>query len=189
MRVAFKEWAIVVQALGQGEQTVILRKGGIHEGAPGFQVKHREFFLFPTFFHQQEAGVVRSAQGRLAPLLKKREGQATIPLEYWAKVEEVFIVRNDEALASLRPYHIWSDETISDKFEWGKEKALTILLLRVFRLRKIFELPDQAGYAGCKSWIQTTMDVAVSESEPVLTDREFTERSEAIRHVLEAPYV
>ena len=32
MRTAFKEWAIVVDALGRGEQIIILRKGGISEG-------------------------------------------------------------------------------------------------------------------------------------------------------------
>ncbi len=29
MRIAFKEWMIVVDALGRGEQIIILRKGGI----------------------------------------------------------------------------------------------------------------------------------------------------------------
>src|SRR4051794_31618838 len=51
--VGFKEWALVCEALGRGEQTVILRKGGIAEGRDGFVFRHREFFLFPTFFHEQ----------------------------------------------------------------------------------------------------------------------------------------
>ena len=33
MRLAFKEWAIIVDALGRGEQILILRKGGLQEGA------------------------------------------------------------------------------------------------------------------------------------------------------------
>ena len=32
VQTAFKEWAVIVEALGQGEQIVILRKGGIAEG-------------------------------------------------------------------------------------------------------------------------------------------------------------
>ena len=51
--VGFKEWAIVCQALGEGRQSVMLRKGGIAEGRDGFAFRHREFFLFPTFFHEQ----------------------------------------------------------------------------------------------------------------------------------------
>ena len=51
--IGFKEWALVCQALGDGRQRVIIRKGGIAEGRDGFAFKHREFFLFPTFFHEQ----------------------------------------------------------------------------------------------------------------------------------------
>ncbi|MED5454303.1 MAG: DUF1802 family protein, partial [Verrucomicrobiota bacterium] len=38
MKTAFKEWAVVIDALGRGEQIIILRKGGIHEGKGGFQM-------------------------------------------------------------------------------------------------------------------------------------------------------
>src|SRR6476646_1534337 len=51
--VGFKEWAAVCEALGRGRQSIILRKGGIAEGRDGFSFKHREFFLFPTWFHEQ----------------------------------------------------------------------------------------------------------------------------------------
>ena len=70
MRAAFKEWAVVVDALGRGIQTVILRKGGISVGPGGFQVAHNRFLLFPTLFHQQRESVIESAQARydeLAP--------------------------------------------------------------------------------------------------------------------------
>src|SRR5512138_2779668 len=53
MRTAFKEWAIVVDALGRGEQILILRKGGIAEGRGGFRPEHTRFLLFPTAFHEQ----------------------------------------------------------------------------------------------------------------------------------------
>src|SRR4029077_8093936 len=51
--VGFKEWAVVCEALGRGRQSIILRKGGIAEGRDGFLFKHQEFFLFPTWFHEQ----------------------------------------------------------------------------------------------------------------------------------------
>ncbi|HEY6229533.1 MAG TPA: DUF1802 family protein, partial [Verrucomicrobiae bacterium] len=64
MRIAFKEWAVIVDALGTGRQIVILRKGGISEGRGGFQVDHPEFLLFPTLFHQQRESVLPEAQAR-----------------------------------------------------------------------------------------------------------------------------
>ena len=49
---ALKEWATVVNALENGDQTVLLRKGGILEDSSGFVVESEKFFLFPTFEHQ-----------------------------------------------------------------------------------------------------------------------------------------
>ncbi|SVB17570.1 uncharacterized protein METZ01_LOCUS170424, partial [marine metagenome] len=40
VQTAFKEWGVVVEALGRGEQIVILRKGGIAEGDSGFRAEH-----------------------------------------------------------------------------------------------------------------------------------------------------
>ena len=64
MIAAFKEWRVVVDALGRGEQIFILRKGGIHEGRGGFKMDYMEFALFPTEFHQQRDSVIPSAQAR-----------------------------------------------------------------------------------------------------------------------------
>ena len=50
---AFKEWYAIVEAIGSGRQNILLRKGGIHEGKRGFELRSESFWLFPTFFHQQ----------------------------------------------------------------------------------------------------------------------------------------
>lgn len=45
---AFKEWAVICAALADGEQTLILRKGGIDAGREGFRVARREFWMYST---------------------------------------------------------------------------------------------------------------------------------------------
>jgi hypothetical protein len=47
MPIAFKEWAVTVRALAEGEQLVALRKGGIREENKHFEVEHEQFFLYP----------------------------------------------------------------------------------------------------------------------------------------------
>ncbi len=56
--VAFKEWSGVCDALADGRQSILLRKGGIREepGAGRFVPEHREFWLYPTGVHQAAAG-------------------------------------------------------------------------------------------------------------------------------------
>ena len=53
-QVALKEWAVTVDALAQGTQILLLRKGGIHEEGKDFRVIHPEFLLYPTYEHQRE---------------------------------------------------------------------------------------------------------------------------------------
>ena len=60
-QMAFKEWAAICAALGDGRQSLIVRKGGIHEGREGFRVAHDEFWLFPTGFHQQRDEIIPEA--------------------------------------------------------------------------------------------------------------------------------
>src|ERR1044071_5391986 len=84
MRIAFKEWAVIVDALGTGRQIVILRKGGISEGRGGFQVDHPEFLLFPTLFHQQRESVLPEAQARFDRL--EFPGPEVLRLEYFCRV-------------------------------------------------------------------------------------------------------
>ncbi|HZE05054.1 MAG TPA: DUF1802 family protein, partial [Solirubrobacteraceae bacterium] len=52
MPIAFKEWAVTVRALAEGEQLLTLRKGGIREPEKHFKLEHERFFLYPTFDHQ-----------------------------------------------------------------------------------------------------------------------------------------
>ena len=53
MPIAFKEWAVTVRALAEGEQLLTLRKGGIREPEKHFELEHDRFFLYPTFDHQR----------------------------------------------------------------------------------------------------------------------------------------
>ena len=58
MPIAFKEWAVTVRALAEGEQLLTLRKGGIREPEKHFKLDYERFFLYPTFDHQR-ADLVR----------------------------------------------------------------------------------------------------------------------------------
>ena len=53
MPIAFKEWAVTVRALAEGEQLLTLRKGGIREPGKHFKLDYDRFFLYPTFDHQR----------------------------------------------------------------------------------------------------------------------------------------
>ena len=186
VRTAFKEWAIVVDALGRGEQIVILRKGGISEGRGGFQVDHPEFLLFPTLFHQQREAVLPSAQQRYDAIAPQLPTSEKLRIEFLAKVAEW---RRVDALADaerLRGQHIWRDEVIADRFEWGRAKNIFAIAVRVLRLPTAIELPMVPAYGGCKSWIDLERDVDVRDATPVLDDKAFAAKLTQFTSALEA---
>ena len=176
MRTAFKEWAVVVDALLRGEQIIILRKGGIHEGRGGFKVEHDRFWLFPTLFHQQRELVIPAAQARyddIAPLLPAPD---KVRIEGFCEVADWRRIESLEAAENLRGQHVWTDQVIAERFDWGRQKNIFALVLRVYRLLSTVELPVLRRYRGCKSWIELAEDLVTESAEPVLNDQQFDAR-------------
>ncbi len=183
MQIAFKEWAAIVDALGGGEQIIILRKGGISEGLGGFQIEHERFLLFPTLFHQQRESVLPAAQRRydlIAPSLSAE----TLRLEYFAEVVDWKFLDSLADAQRLVGQHVWREEVIRERFDWGKTKSIYAMAVRVFRLPQAVELPMRAGFGGCKSWIDLGEVVATSGAQPVLGEAAFVEQLEKFRAAL-----
>ena len=158
--VAFQEWQLVVDAILAGEQSVILRKGGIAEGKAGFQWQHDRFFLFPTRFHQQEEQVETHADGRARTIrpVGVEEGQVRFP----AFVETIATrrVTSWEEVEALAPFHIWKEATIRERFEWGDEPGIFCAVIRSWRLSDPWVLEDRKSFGGCRSWIDLPTDEA-----------------------------
>ena len=74
MPIAFKEWAVTVRALAEGEQLLTLRKGGIREPEQHFRLEHERFFLYPTFDHQRNDLVRDSHQPELRAPSRRASG-------------------------------------------------------------------------------------------------------------------
>ncbi len=169
MNIAFKEWAIVVEALGQGAQTVVIRKGGIHESGGRFNLEHNEFLLFPTQFHQQREWVTREAQHRFdQPPFPLNVG-GNVPIAYAARVIAAAEVHDLGAIKRLRNLHIWSEELLAQRFAWNEEPMVHALFLEVSRLCSPIDLPMKPAYSGCKSWIELETPVDTSNSTSVLS--------------------
>jgi hypothetical protein len=186
MRTAFKEWAIVVDALGRGDQIVILRKGGIAEGTGGFAVAQREFWLLPTRFHQRGDRVMPAAQARFAEVLAALPPPETVRLELLAEVVAWRKLTSRADVLRLRGKHVWRDEVIAERFDWGGEEAIFALAVRVQRLARPVELPFRPDYGGCKSWVELADDVSVAGASPVLRDANFARRLAAFQAALES---
>jgi len=185
--VGFKEWQVVCEALASGRQSILLRKGGIHEGRAGFSFAHPSFFLFPTKFHALGERV------REGEAEEGGEWKICDPIHITHHAEAVWAVTltSWEAANSLRPMHIYSEQTVRDRFDWeGKGMAsgsIHLALVRVRRLVIPWEFPYEAKYGGCRSWVNLPQAGAgfLKNAQPVLTDPNFLEVRKSAEHVCE----
>src|SRR5574337_1348443 len=106
---ALKEWATVIKALENGNQTVLLRKGGILETASGFKIEAPKFALFPTYEHQNNASLKSQFYGYLADARESQPREGYNRISAVAEVLEERDVSSMEKIEWLSPFHIWSD--------------------------------------------------------------------------------
>lgn len=179
MATAFKEWQVVCDALASGRQTILLRKGGIHEGREGFAFAHDSFFLFPTRFHAQLDQV---KEGDFQPADEWKLGDR---LEICHHAEVLFaITLNDwEQVAQFFPYHIYTEQTVRERFDWsGKGMSagsIHLAFVKVAKLEKPWHLEYEKRFGGCRSWVELPdlPDGLLSKTDPVIQSSEFEEIS------------
>src|SRR5512135_1955681 len=108
--IAFKEWAGVCQALGEGRQSLIVRKGGIDEGPSGFIPEHQIFWLYPTYVHQAQQGLkTESATSLKSPRSESASSPEEVAIQLLATVELVEQITAEYRLAALAPLHVWTE--------------------------------------------------------------------------------
>lgn len=149
---ALKEWSAAVHALLDGRQTVLLRKGGIHEKR--FEVAASRFLLFPTVAH----GHAQRVRPEHRDLLEASAADSTddeVVLRAGATVVAAVEVMRPEALPDLAPLHIWTDESVrTDRLDFRPRHRLTALVVSAAPLVEPVRLTRTPDFRGCASWVQ-----------------------------------
>ena len=185
-QLALKEWAITVQALADGDQILMIRKGGIHEESKDFRVVHPEFLLYPTYLHQREDLLKSAHQPALRRLLEDNPTDTdAVTFTHWARVHELLEIDRLDKVESLAPHHIWADSYAESRLHWKAMVPLTIMLLRVFRMETPTTVPFIPEYGGCKSWVDVIPTVRPGDATPVIDDDRFNRMVAAIHDSLE----
>jgi hypothetical protein len=156
MALAFKEWEYIVNALGKGKQSIILRKGGIAEEQGDFDVRGKEFILFPTLFHQAHEMI----KPKWLPFLTQPtyHQNQKVRIKYFAKVVDAQVITDWEVVMRLSEHHAWETKVIEERFNrW--DKKIQLLIVQVFEFGAAFDIEMLPAYDGCKSWIDIDASV------------------------------
>ena len=200
---ALKEWAVVCKALEEGRQVILLRKGGIMEYRQGFEVKHTDFFLYPTFEHQSKESLQPNYVNKLDLVLQNAPVNNRNRITSCAAVVLVKEITNKSVLERLEKYHIWNEQYINVRFSYNPKRPLNVVLLRVYKMNTPLEVDLKPELTGCKSWIPvqlllsdtklqqeydhqsgSAIDIVKPDCKPVFNDSDFTEIVTGLQEVL-----
>lgn len=190
---SLKEWAPVCAAIGCGDQTILLRKGGIKE--PTFIPAAQEFFLFPTAFHTEAKLIKSESAVKFSKELQYNpRTQPYIELSVYAQVTGVWRTFNPDVSGLLESFHVWGPDFLESRLKWREKQPITVLELRAYRLHDPVVLTQQDNFWGCFSWLDlpnsclrhATKDQILGQMSPALSDAAFAERQLECRDILTA---
>ena len=174
---ALKEWSAAVHALLDGRQSVLLRKGGIHEKR--FAVTASRFVLFPTVAHSHAERVRPEHRDLLDPAAADSTDEQLV-LRAGAKVVAAVEVNRPEGLDEVADMHIWTTESVrQDRVDFRPKHRLTVLVVQASPLAEPVRLARMPEYAGCKSWVPLPVDPAWGA--PVHDDAALQEIADRVR--------
>jgi len=177
---ALKEWAAVVHALVDGRQTVLLRKGGIHEKR--FTVRGSRFVVFPTVAHSH-AESTRPEHAELLAIGLADVGDASVVVRAELSVVQTIAVRQPERIAELEPFHIWTTDSVRrNRIDFRPRHELTAIVVSARALAVPLVVPLLPEYAGCRSWVDL-VDVPelCAAADPLHDDASLREVAEQVR--------
>lgn len=169
LKKCLNEWNATIEALGQGKQTILIRK---------YNTTLDKFLLYPTVSYAHKTGFLKSFHKKYLSFAKenalpKREGKK-IEVKYYAEVEKI-IERPSTRIGVLKKYFIWTPEHV--KAYMGGKNAY-VWILRVYKLKKpvLTERTNGMRYANLLE------GVSLDGIEPVINDNNFAKIVEEIEN-------
>lgn len=168
----------------QGVQSLILRKGGIHEGRGGFEWKHRQFFLFPTWFHTQGERLTWVPEN--AESFPPEDERTSVEIDGFATLEQVWKVTDWSQMEEIAPLHVWKEEIVKERFVYDEESCLHVALVRAYKLPERWSFPYSKSYGGCRSWVNLPEQglSLLEKAVPAMPDAEWDAVARQLRDLL-----
>lgn len=200
MPIAFKEWAVTVRALAEGEQLLTLCRGVAGQAEPTFSLDHDRFFLYPTFEHQRidlirgshqpelrralEEGVWPDGEPPLH-MLGRPDGIAQpdrVRIRAWAEIADQWTITDPRTVNELSPFYIWTTDYAEKRLAWRRRHPLHVVLLRTHRIPRPVTVRIKNDFGGRGSFVEIARELSF-EGTPVLSDAEFERAHEEIARI------
>ena len=154
------EWNAIVEALGTGKQSILIRKSGTNLSG---------FLLYPTISYASNENYLELFKPEfnefvLKNTLPQEEGNKKI-VKYYAEVVKTFEYPYSH-IGALNKYHIWTNENVKS---YLRNKRANVWLLRVYELKE----PVMTGRTDAIVYANVLDQISLEGMKPVIPDNEF----------------
>lgn len=161
------DWNATVEALGQGMQSILIRKTG---------TTLKEFLLYPTVSYANKEDYLDSFKSSMQDFVKENtlpnaDGRA-YEVKYYAKVEEVFETPVSR-IGKFNNYHIWTKKHVSGYFN---TRNANVWLLRVYELNEPVYCTRSRGMV----FANVDKKIELDYKNPIISDDDFEKLKEEI---------
>ena len=161
------EWNAIIEALGQGKQTILIRKNVTHLN---------EFLLYPTITYAKKSEILDSFKDKefVKTNLLPHKYDEGYEVKYYVTVENV-ITKSPTTIDAFDNFHIWTHDHVKNYLRRDNAK---IWLLRVYKLNN----PQIRK----RSWgmMYSNVDKPIKlDGKPVIPDNEFNKLKEEILNI------
>jgi hypothetical protein len=199
---ALKEWDVVVAALEQGRQAILVRKGGLADPEQRLPVPQGRFWLYPTLFHERGVflrpehhsllvpGVHRHLRAEVSSL-PRPDGHARpvtpgcVALRALAEVAHAQSAPSLESLTRLLDRTVWTAKYPTLRYRWRPDEKPLVLVLRVLVLPAPVEVAELDEYGGCRSLVDLVDPPDATGAEAVWSDARVAEEVAAVTAALD----
>lgn len=159
MMYALKEWQVINDAILEGKQSVLVRKGGILDSVYDFPPDKKEFYIFPTYEHQKKEYIKKEFHYLFKTDWKVSQhfndgGFSYVKINLLCRMVECIQIKNIDELVSIYSQVIYTPEFLKTRFNYRPEEPLNIIRIIPQKLDKEFYVEYREDYRGCKSWIK-----------------------------------
>lgn len=161
------EWNATVEALGQGNQTILIRN---------YNTTLPNFILYPTVSYALKDNYLESFQPKYKDFAEENalpeKDNSKFLVKYFAEVEKV-IEKPVSRVGSLKKYYIWTSEHVKSYVNTPKAK---VWILRVYELKE----PVMAERTMGMRYANLLDPVSLEGIKPIINDSDFLKIAEKI---------
>jgi hypothetical protein len=201
---ALKEWDVVVAALEQGKQALLVRKGGLDDPEQRIPLPEGRFWLYPTLFHARGVFLKPEHHALLVPgmhrapresarLLPRPDGhpRAVTPghvaLHAVAEIVEAIEAPSLDSLHRLTDRTVWTDKYLTLRYKWRPQDRPLVLVLRVWALPHVVEVAERVEYGGCRSWLELVDPPDAHGAQQLWSEQRIADEVAAVHEALGTP--